>query len=242
MLRVMIADDERIVRKAVRAVGRWEEYHMEIIGEAADGMEALEMIRKEEPDVVFLDMKMPGMSGGDLLEALSGGKIHPDVVIISGFDDFEYARTALKYGALDYILKPVDRNEFNRVLENISRHLAGRDKDVVLSAPDGDIASQVKERIEKEYEQDISLARFAGEYFMNKDVLSRLFKKKYGTGITDYINRVRLEQAKVLLAFGYSSTETAERTGYHDINYFSRVFKKYFAMTPSEYVIKMKKL
>ena len=119
MIKVMIADDEHMVRRTIRAVGKWEENGMEIIGEARNGIEALEIIKKEKPEVLFLDMRMPGLSGSEILERLGEREEKPIVVIVSGYDDFEYARKALKYGAMDYILKPIERNVFNKVLERI---------------------------------------------------------------------------------------------------------------------------
>ena len=74
---------------------------------------------------------------------------------------------------------------------------------------------------------------------MNKDVLSRLFKKKYGVNITSYINDVRLTQAKIYLVAGYNSAQVSEMVGYHDSNYFSRVFKKYYGISPTQLVDEM---
>lgn len=235
MIRVIIADDERMVRRAIRSVGLWEKNGMEIVGEAADGLEALVMIEKEKPDLVFLDMRMPGMSGCELLKELAKKNINPAVVVISGYDEFEYARIALQYGAVDYLLKPINRNEFNNTLKRL-KNLIEKNNQEKGSKVCVDIPSQIKERIDKEYTQDISLAIFSEEFYMNKDVLSRLYKRKYGIGITKYINKVRLEQAKLLLMLGYTSTQAAEMVGYHDGNYFSRIFKKTYSMTPSEFV------
>ena len=119
MLKVLIADDERIVRKTLRLIGNWDEYGMEIVGEAQNGIEALNMITQLKPDVLLLDMKMPGFSGKYILEQMVDQKEKIHVIIISGYDDFEYARMALKYGAIDYILKPINRNEFNQALYKI---------------------------------------------------------------------------------------------------------------------------
>ncbi|MCI9107653.1 MAG: response regulator [Lachnospiraceae bacterium] len=236
MIKVMIADDEHMVRRTIRAVGKWEENGMEIIGEARNGIEALEIIKKEKPEVLFLDMRMPGLSGSEILERLGEREEKPIVVIVSGYDDFEYARKALKYGAMDYILKPIERNVFNKVLERIGEKIKTEGNGKSAIAPYKDVAEKIKENIEEEYAKDISLTYYAENFYMNKEVLSRLFKKKYGVGITAYINYIRLEQAKVLLSLGYSSTHTAEMVGYHDVNYFSRIFKKTYEMTTSEYV------
>lgn len=236
MIRVMIADDERIIRRTIKAIGQWEEYHMEIVGEASNGIEALEIIEKVKPDVLFLDMRMPGYSGSEIIAQLAERNMNLLIVIVSGYDDFEYAKMAIKYGAVDYILKPIDRNEFNRTLKKINEILKEKKDDYSGVIPNKDIVEKIKERIEEEYANDISLTLFAKEFFINKDVLSRIYKKKYGIGITNYINKVRLEQAKVYLLLGYSSTQAAQLVGYHDVNYFSRVFKKYFEMAPTEFI------
>lgn len=241
MIKVMIADDERMVRRTLRAIGKWEENGMEIVGEAQNGIEVLEILEKEKPDVLFLDMRMPGLSGSEILEKLGEKEEKPIAVIVSGYDEFEYARTALKYGAVDYILKPIDRNVFNKLLERIAKKISDAGEGKSAFAPYKDVAERIKEDIEKEYAKDISLTYYAEGYFMNKEVLSRLFKKKYGVGITAFINHVRLEQAKVLLSLGYSSTRSAEMVGYHDVNYFSRIFKKTYETTPSEYVESLNK-
>ena len=114
MLKVLIADDERIVRKTLRLIGNWDKYEMELVGEAQNGIEVLEMIERLTPDILLLDMKMPGLSGKQILEQLTEKNKQIYVIVISGYDDFEYARIALKYGAIDYLLKPINRNELTR--------------------------------------------------------------------------------------------------------------------------------
>lgn len=237
MLKVLIADDERIVRKTLRLIGNWDEYEMEIVGEAQNGMEALEMIDQLKPDILLLDMKMPGLSGNQILEQLTGDRKRIHVIVISGYDDFEYARMALKYGAIDYLLKPINRNEFNQALNRIYENEQKLQIQGVERKKDA--LEQIKDKIDTNYMEDISLTNLAEAYFMNSDVLSRLFKKKYGVNITSYINDVRLTQAKIYLTAGYNSAQVSEMVGYHDSNYFSRVFKKYYGMSPTQFVDEM---
>lgn len=233
MIRVLIADDEFIVRRAIRRIGLWEEFGMEVIGEADNGYAALDFILKNRPDVVILDMRMPGISGEDILEELKHREIKITIMVVSGFDSFEYARKALQYGVVDYILKPIDRNEFNKVLKKISGNFL---KDNYHEKAEKNFCEQIREDIEREYQKDISLTWFSEKYFLNKDSLSRMYKKKYGVGITEYINQVRLEQAKVLLLLGYQISKVSEMVGYNDVNYFSRIFKKRFQISPSEFI------
>lgn len=234
MIKVLIADDENIIRRTIRLIGNWEENNMEIIGEAKNGLEAVELIRDKSPDLILLDMKMPGYSGEEVLNIIEENNIGSSVIVISGYDDFQFAKVALKYGAVDYILKPIDRNELNRALEQVRKKYSDRleEKGIVRQK---DTTEQIKDRIDREYAENLSLSSLAKEYYMNKDVLSRTFKKKYGVGLTSYINHIRLEQAKAYLLAGYSSTQAAELVRYHDVNYFSRIFKKAYGISPSKY-------
>lgn len=235
MIKVLIADDESIIRRTIRLIGNWDENDMEIIGEAKNGIEAAELIRENSPDLVILDMKMPGYSGEEVMNIIEESNTDSSVIVISGYDDFRFAKVALKYGAVDYILKPIDRNELNCALEKVHKKYSDNPENNGI-VRQKDIVEQIKERIDREYAEDISLSSLAAEYYVNKDVLSRTFKKKYGTGLTGYINYVRLEQAKAYLLAGYSSTQAAELVGYHDANYFSRIFKKTYGISPTNFV------
>lgn len=119
MIKVMIADDEPFIRQGLKILINWEQYGFEIRGEAANGKEALELMVMEDYDLVITDIKMPGMSGLELIEH-TWEKVsrHTRFIILSGFYEFEYARTAIKYGVVDYVLKPVQKEELIRALEN----------------------------------------------------------------------------------------------------------------------------
>lgn len=234
MIKVLIADDESIIRRTIRLIGNWEENHMEIVGEAKNGLEALELIRVKHPDLVLLDMKMPGYSGEEVLNFIEENNKGMSVIVISGYDDFKFAKVAIQYGAVDYILKPIDRNELNRALEKVSLRYSKPLPETGV-APLKSTAEQVRDYIDKAYASDISPASLAEKYHVNKDALSRTFKKKYGMGLAAYINHVRLEQAKAYLLAGYSSTQASMLVGYHDVNYFSRIFKKIYGIPPSRY-------
>jgi two-component system LytT family response regulator len=126
-VRVVIADDEPLARERVRSMlaGRPE---YAIVGEAADGAEAVELIVREHPDVVFLDIKMPELDGFEVVEALEADPDHasPAIVFVTAFG--EYAVKAFEVRALDYLLKPFDRARFDRALETAaSRRRPGSD-------------------------------------------------------------------------------------------------------------------
>lgn len=119
MIRVMIVDDEPFIRQGLRILIPWEQYGYEVCDEAANGMEALELLQKKDFDLIVTDIKMPRMSGIEFIEYVNEHfkkKIH--FIILSGFYEFEYAKMAIKYGVEDYILKPVQKDELISVLVN----------------------------------------------------------------------------------------------------------------------------
>jgi two-component system, response regulator YesN len=118
MLKVVIADDERKVRNAIIKLGDWEGIGLKIVGEVQDGDMLCEIIASEMPDIVITDMKMPGICGSELIKKLSDEYKNIKIIIVSGFDDFQYTKQAISSKVLDYILKPVDGENLNSALRN----------------------------------------------------------------------------------------------------------------------------
>ena len=115
MYKAIVVDDEEIFRKNLIRKINWEAYNIQIAGEAKDGAEALSLSEEVEPHIIICDIKMPVMDGISLLKQLSNvqGK---KFIILSGFNDFEFTSQAVKYGAFDYILKPINVDEISGVL------------------------------------------------------------------------------------------------------------------------------
>ncbi len=114
-LKVMIVDDEPLVRDLLRKCVKWTDLGMQIIGEAASAQQALELIAKLTPDIVFTDICMPSMDGIELAEVIVAKYPRTKVVIVTGYEDFEYARRSIKAGVADYILKPINDDEITKV-------------------------------------------------------------------------------------------------------------------------------
>ena len=118
-LRVLLVDDEIMIREGFKRLFDWEAHDCEVVGEAADGMEALAQIDALLPDIAIMDINIPIMNGLKVIQ-LSRMK-HPDIafVIVSGYDDFSYCREALRLQITDYILKPVNYEEFGSCIDNL---------------------------------------------------------------------------------------------------------------------------
>lgn len=125
LINVLIVDDEKIVREGIKHLIDWNNLGFCICGEAANGEEALSMIKLYDPGLVLLDIRMPKLYGTDLIAKVREDGFEGDFIILSGYTDFSYAQTALHYGASFYLTKPIDENELiNSVLavkEKISK-------------------------------------------------------------------------------------------------------------------------
>ncbi len=128
MLKLVIADDEKWVRTAIRSIIPFEDLELVLTSEASNGIEALELCRMHEPHILLTDIMMPGLNGLELINEIT--RILPDIkiIIISGYNDFEYAKTAMKYGVKDYLLKPVDEKELIQVLDRVRNELNSSEK------------------------------------------------------------------------------------------------------------------
>ena len=125
MLRVFLVEDESIIRETLRDTVPWGQYGYVFAGEAGDGEMALPLIRQIKPDVLITDIRMPFMDGLALSELVSREFPEMKIVIISGYDDFEYAQQAIYIGVERYLLKPITKKALLDVLEEIKEKIEG---------------------------------------------------------------------------------------------------------------------
>ena len=121
--KAVIIDDELLIRELLRKTVDWEQHGFEVIGEAADGVEGLELIGRVRPDIAVVDMNMPRMDGCTLCRNIS--ELHPDckIIVLSGYNEFDYVRSALLAGARDYLLKPIEPKRVEQVLDRLRNEL-----------------------------------------------------------------------------------------------------------------------
>lgn len=119
MIHVLIADDEQIVRSGLKCIIDWEQAGFSICGEAGDGEEALEKIRQLQPELVLMDIRMPKLSGLELIEKIRAEGYEGEFIILSGYSDFSYAQTAIRSGVAYYLTKPIDENELEAALKEL---------------------------------------------------------------------------------------------------------------------------
>lgn len=125
MYKVLVADDEKNIRDGLMCILDWPELGFEIAYEASNGMEAMEIILSQNPDLVLMDIRMPKMYGTELIEKVREEGYTGEFIVLSGYADFSYAQTAIRYGAHCYLTKPIDEDELlqavNKVLEKLKQ-------------------------------------------------------------------------------------------------------------------------
>ena len=119
MLKVIIADDEKLICRLVQALADWELLGMEVVGTAENGLEALTLIEALEPDILITDIRMPGCNGLELIRQAKERRPELEIVIISGYAHFEYAQSAIKYGVGNYLLKPIKKEGLMEALNTM---------------------------------------------------------------------------------------------------------------------------
>ncbi len=177
MLKVFLVEDESIVREGLKNNIPWREYGYEFTGEASDGEMALPMIRKIRPDVLITDIKMPFMDGLALSQIVTQEIPDIKIIIISGYDEFEYAQRAIRVGVEQYLLKPITRSALRKVL------------------------LELREKIETEKEQKNYLETFQNEMKEYEDYSRRNFLEKVFGGVLS-VQQIYEEAAKIPLELG----------------------------------------
>lgn len=243
MYSILLAEDERWVRVALRKTVEKTGLPFKVVYEATNGMEAYDWLKRHTADLIMTDIRMPIMDGIALLEEIRSLGGRHDLIVISGHDDFGYAQKALRLGAFDYMLKPV---ETETMKECLGRWLTAKKRERPdqespgLSSPDRSEElspiGMITRRIESAPEANMTLSEAAALVHLNPSYFSKLFKQQTGINFTDYITTVKMnEGSRLLKKTSLRVSEIADRLGYADLAYFSNTFKKAFGVTPSEY-------
>ena len=234
-LNVLLVDDEIIIREGFKRLFDWEAHGCQVVGEAADGMEALEKIDSLRPDIVIMDINIPIMNG---LKVIQTARIkYPQMafVIVSGYDDFSYCQQALRLQITDYILKPVNYAEFGSCIDNLKISLFQQQTDAAPQQEERTIVGLTR-YLQAHLAEELSLSVLAEQFHLSPQYISQLFKSEIGVNFLAYLTNIRMEQAKkLLLTTSLSIADVAQQSGYGDYRVFTKVFRKSEGITPSQY-------
>lgn len=234
MMTVYLVDDEMWIVLGLKKQIERSGLPFQVAGVSNDGMEAQKEIMRLQPDVVFTDIRMPSVDGLKLLKKIHEAGMKTKTVMISGYAEFDYAKTSIRYGAFEYLLKPIEPDILYQTLKRLQHEIeAERDENEGLART---LEEKILQELQERFTEDISLSGLADKYAVSQSGLSTLIKNKLGISFSEYITARRMMRAKELLADERLSVAAiAESVGYHDYYYFTKVFKKTQGITPSKY-------
>lgn len=241
MYKLLIVEDETIIRKGLVQAIDWESVGFKVIADAADGKKALICIENELPDVLLTDIRMPIMDGLELMSIVS--QKYPTIrqMVLSGYGDFSYAQHAIQCGVVAYILKPTKDDSIYEAFKKVKRLLDGIEMSKPVPQQENRKLFQdptiikVVQYIDEKFSEKITLDDVSKIAYMNPTYFSTFFKRKTGESFKDYIVSVRMKKAKELaIETDLKGHFISEMVGYDDPRYFSKLFKEAFGKTIAE--------
>lgn len=259
--KVLLADDEQIERMALAKRLHKHFGDSLVIWQAADGNEAVRLCFKERCQIVIMDISMPELNGVEAAEQIRRLDEDCEIIFLTAYDEFSYAKRAIAIHALDYLLKPCEEEELTAVMEEAVGRIQKREQfeklhmeqempeetGAEMPEPDleeepdepdrlGQAAEKIRRYIRKNYMKDISMQDAARMMNYSDAYFCKLFKQCFDQNFTAYLARFRINEARRLLQDKNASVrEVSMLVGYYDANYFAKVFKRIAGMNPSEY-------
>ena len=235
-MKILIIDDEPKIRNGLsNLLTRREGW--EVAGAYENAAYALKYLAVHQVDVMITDIKMPEISGLELIARIRERDKKTAIIILSGYSNFQFAQRAIELGVSRYLTKPTNPRELICVLEETEKKLGGKQEKEEDSGKIPNLFVQkAADYIKLNYSEKISIKEIADQLYLSPNYLSELFKKHTGKTISEYLTEYRLEKACQLLDHAeYRVGDVSGMVGIHDGRYFSNMFKKKYGMTPTEY-------
>lgn len=260
MYKVVIVDDEPIIVEGLTRSIPWEKWNCKVVATGYSGMEGIELIEKEKPDILFSDIRMPRLDGLTMIAAVKSQYPQMEITILTGFSDFEYAREAIRIGVTRFLVKPSKMDELEEAVAVMVKNLKDREqeepvqKDVDASITETEIAetlvaeegeesaassfivNNALKYMEENFKEKLKLQDVAEQVYVSQWHLSKLLNRYKGQSFSDLLNNIRIEKAKELLKDpALRIGDIADMVGFLDMAHFSRVFKKQTGISANEY-------
>lgn len=236
MYKVIIIDDEPWTIIDIEQTFALNDMGFEIIDSFRTPTKALAAIASKKPDLVITDIRMPGMTGLELMQKIRSQHINCEFIIVSGYSDFAYAQEAISYGVSGYCLKPLNPQETTLCLKRVKDILDKRSKPISSSNYIDNNFENLRNYIATHFSESLTLKSLAANFDMNPNYCCSLFTKYLGQTFSQYLTELRINEAKSLLkTTTYPLESIATLVGYNDYFYFSKVFKKHCSYSPKEF-------
>ena len=244
MFRVILIDDEPLIVEGLKKVVRWEEYQCTVVATAEDAEKGAELIRTLQPDILFTDIRMPGVDGLTMLAGLRSEFPDLQVTVLTGFRDFAYAQEAIRLGVARFLLKPSKMDEIREALACMTARLEKKHTEQSAEQEEPEerenagsfLVNRALDYLEEHYAEKLTLQEVADACYVSQWHLSKLLNRYTKKNYYDLLNNRRIRAAKELLADpSLRIGDIGEMIGYADPAHFARVFRKIAGMSANEY-------
>ena len=246
-MNILIVDDERIILQGLKACIEGIREVKCFVETATNARQALQRMEACPVDLLLTDIEMPCGNGLELIEKASKRGLYKHCVILSSYDKFEYAQSAIRFGVNDYLLKPLDREELVRNICGVAAQI-GQSKELeelqrfrplMPHAMADDVPPALQryyQYIKEHFQQELSLGSLADTFGKNENYLCNLFKKEWDVTFLELVNEFRLQMALFLLLRERKLTvaDIAVRVGYQTERQLFRLLKKKTGLTPQQ--------
>lgn len=241
--KLIVVEDEHLIRKNLIKKIESLSLPFELIGEASNGEDAIKLINELCPSLIITDIRMPRSDGLELIKFLHHNHPYIKVIVLSGYNEFKYAQTALRFGAKDFLLKPIKIDDLKSSLQNVLLMLDSENKEDEYFSIDAhnlkpeDLSKLLENYLLNNYSSITSINDIADKFGFTNEYLSKILKKYTGETPLKYLTKIRINKAKQLLVNKpeLEIKKIAELVGYKDAFYFSRLFKSNVGIYPSDY-------
>ncbi|MGD6802054.1 response regulator [Rossellomorea vietnamensis] len=247
---ILIVDDEPRSRQGLmKSLEKWADGQYNILT-ASNGQEAIELMKSSRVHILLTDIRMPEITGLQLVKMIKEQEVHPVIIVISAYSEFEYAQEALRSGVINYLLKPISKKALIEAVEAAVQAVEKQvraetiekvvDKKLVQADSQNlSTSTPIREAVEyinKHLKNELTQKEVADHVHLNPSYLSVLFKEHVRMTFSEYVTRRRIQRGKdLLISTKLPINEIAEESGYKTAKYFIKIFKEQEGMTPSAY-------
>ena len=239
MYKVFLVDDEDMILKQIADTVPWMDNGFEVMGMETNPKRAIEQIVKQKPNVVFSDLKMPQLDGHVLMKEIREYGLETEFVMLSAYGTFEDAKIFFHQEGFDYLLKPIQPDEVQLVLEKLAVKLSEKYPSTGVTADENVNPAflELIDYVKNNFTQKLTLDKLGKQFGLSAGYICNLFARYYNTTLTCFITEMRMEKAIELISNETDSLKNiASKCGYSDYFYFNKVFKGYKGIAPSQYM------
>lgn len=248
MYSLLIIDDEPNIIDGIKAMMNWEHYNIARIFDACNYYDAIHKAIDIQPDIAIVDIRIDDKWGYHLVNKLHQLELKTKFIMISGYDNFEYVHESLLAGAKDYLLKPINCCELDRIIKRIiTDDLGGNVKNIPINVKNLDpilnreystfskLTNRVLVMIHCEYDKNINLISVADIFKMNSRYIGQVFLSETRMKFSEYLLAYRMHMARTFIENSDAKISyIAHKVGYTNTNYFYQHFKSYYQLSPSD--------